>query len=817
MITEDAFPVEPWQVRETRLDLDMLAQSESLFALSNGHIGLRGNFDEGEPHGLPGTYLNSFYEVRPLPYAEAGFGYPEAGQTVVDVTNGKVFRLMVNDELFDVRYGQLIDHERILDLRAGTLVRRVHWHSPAGRQVKLVSTRLVSLAHRSVAAIEYVVEAIDEFVRITVQSELVSNEDQPQTSKDPRVAAVLDKPLEPVDHETNEGRSVLMHRTRASGLMMSAGMDHEIDVPGRVEVHTEARPDLARTTVICGLRPGQKLRIVKYLAYGWSSLRSRPALRDQAAGALAGARYSGWQGLLDAQREYLDKFWDGADVEVEGDPIIQQAVRFGLFHLLQSSARAERRGIASKGLTGTGYDGHIFWDSEGYVLPVLTYTAPHAAADALRWRASTLHLAKERAAELGLQGASFPWRTIRGQECSGYWPAGTAAFHINADIAMAFERYRIVTGDHSLEEECGLEVLIETARLWRSLGHHDRHGVWHIDGVTGPDEYTAIVRDNVFTNLMAAHNLRVAAEACARHPEKARAMGVTTEETAAWRDAANAAHIPYDEELGVHQQCEGFTTFAEWDFENRNNYPLLLHEPYVRLYPAQVVKQADLVMAMQWQSHAFTPEQKARNVDYYERRTVRDSSLSACTQAVMCAEVGHLELAHDYAFEAALIDLHDLHSNTRDGLHMASLAGAWMALVNGFGGLRDDEGVLALDPQLPDSFARLRFRLMWQGYRLTISVTQKDVTYTLRDGPDGELKISHAGEDLSLSTSEPTTVPLREREPLLPRPPQPPGREPMHRRSGFGMPGSSGQPAELIGSIGSQHNAPGASAGTTGC
>jgi alpha,alpha-trehalose phosphorylase len=788
MINEDAFPVEPWHVRETKLDLNMLAQSESLFALSNGHIGLRGNFDEGEPHGLPGTYLNSFYEVRPLPYAEAGFGFPEAGQTVVDVSNGKVLRLMVNDELFDVRYGQLIDHERVLDLRAGTLERRVQWRSPAGRQVKLMSTRLVSLAHRSVAAIEYVVEAVDEFVRITVQSELVSNEDQPETSGDPRVAAVLDRPLEPVDHEVTENRAVLMHRTRASGLMMSAAIDHEIEVPGRVEVHTEARADLARTTVICGLRPGQRLRIVKYLAYGWSSLRSRPALRDQAAGALAGARYAGWKGLLKAQREYLDGFWDDADVEVDGDPVIQQAVRFGLFHLVQASARAEGRGIASKGLTGTGYDGHIFWDSEGYVLPVLTYTLPHAAADSLRWRASTLDLAKERANELGLDGAAFPWRTIRGQECSGYWPAGTAAFHINADIAMAFERYRIVTGDQSLEEHCGLEVLIETARLWRSLGHHDRHGVWHIDGVTGPDEYTAIVRDNVFTNLMAAHNLQVAAAACARNPEKARSLGVTTEETAAWRDAANAASIPYDEELGVHQQCEGFTTFAEWDFENRRQYPLLLHEPYVRLYPAQVIKQADLVLAMQWQSHAFTPEQKARNVDYYEQRMVRDSSLSACTQAVMCAEVGHLELAHDYAFEAALIDLHDLHSNTRDGLHMASLAGAWMALVNGFGGLRDDEGILSLDPQLPDSFARLCFRLKWQQYRLTVSVTHKDVTYTLRDGPDGELKIRHAGEELVLDSNEPLTVAIQERQPLLPRPTQPPGREPMHRRSGLSAP-----------------------------
>ncbi len=785
MITEDVFPIEPWQVKETRLELNILAQTESLFALSNGHIGLRGNLDEGEPHGLPGTYLNSFYEVRPLPYAEAGFGFPEAGQTVVDVTNGKIIRLLVDDEPFDVRYGELLEHERTLDLRAGTLTRRAHWRSPADKQVKIVSTRLVSLAQRGVAAIEYVVEAIDEFVRVTLQSELVSNEDQPQTSDDPRVAAVLDNPLEAVDQETSTDlRALLMHRTRTSGLMMAAVMDHEIDVPGRVEVSTEVRPDLARTTVICGLRPGQKLRIVKYLAYGWSSLRSRPALRDQAAAAITGARYCGWQGLVDAQREYLDKFWDSADVEIEGDPVIQQAVRFGLFHLLQASARAEVRAIAGKGLTGSGYDGHAFWDTEGFVLPVLTYTAPHAAADALQWRASTLDLARDRAAELDLAGAAFPWRTIRGQECSGYWPAGTAAFHVNADIAMAFERYRIVTGDESLEEQYGLEVLIETARLWRSLGHHDRHGVWHIDGVTGPDEYTAIVRDNTFTNLMAAHNLRVAAEACARHPEKARAMGVTTEETAAWRDAANAAAIPFDEELGVHQQCEGFTTFAEWDFENHQKYPLLLNEPYVRLYPSQVVKQADLVLAMQWQSHAFTPEQKACNVDYYESRTVRDSSLSACTQAVMCAEVGHLELAHDYAYEAALIDLRDLHNNSQDGLHMASLAGAWTALVAGFGGLRDDEGVLSLDPQLPDAFACMRFRLRWREFRLTVCVSHDEVTYTLRDGPEGqELVIRHAGEEITLSTEEPTTVPVRPRKSLLPPPSQPPGREPTHRRA----------------------------------
>lgn len=779
---DDIYPVEPWQVREKSLDLGVLAQSESLFALSNGHIGMRGNLDEGEPHGFPGTYLNSFYEVRPLPYAEAGYGYPEDGQTVVNVTNGKLMRLLVDDEPFDVRYGELLDHERVLDLRAGTLKRTACWRSPAGKKIKVVSTRIVSLAQRSCAAIEYVVEAQDEFVRVTVQSELVANEELPPSTKDPRVSAVLEKPLEPVQHENSERGAILLHRTRGSNLMMAAAMDHDIDVPGRVEVETGAGADWANTTIICGLRPGQRLRIVKYLAYGWSSLRSRPALRDQAAAALSSARYTGWQGLLDAQRAYLDDFWDGADVEVEGDPDCQQAVRFGLFHVLQASARAERRAIPSKGLTGTGYDGHAFWDTEGFVLPVLTYTHPSAAADALRWRASILPLARERATQLDLDGAAYPWRTIRGEECSAYWPAGTAAFHINATIAIAFERYRVVTGDHSLESECGLQVLIDTARLWTSLGHHDRHGVWHVDGVTGPDEYTAIVRDNVFTNLMAAANLRAAADACERHLDAAQAAGVSTEEMAAWRHAADTANIPFDEELGVHPQCEGFTTLREWDFDTNTIYPLLLNEPYVRLYPAQVVKQADLVLAMHWQGHAFTAEQKAHNVDYYERRTTRDSSLSACTQAVMCADVGHLELAHDYAYEAAMIDLRDLHHNTRDGLHMASLAGAWTALVAGFGGLRDDEGVLELSPRLPDGISRLRFRLRWRSFRLTVDANHKDVTYTLRDGPEGELVIRHGGEDLQVTAREPTTVPVRWCKPLLPTPAQPPLREPVRRR-----------------------------------
>ncbi len=778
MIPQPGFPAEPWCVRETSLDLDLLAQSESVFALSNGHIGLRGNLDEGEPVGIAGTYLNSFFEQRPLPYAEAGYGYPEEGQTIVNVTNGKIIRLLVADEPFDVRYGQLNAHERTLDLRAGTLTRSADWTSPAGRRVLVRSTRLVSFQHRSVAAICYEVEAVER-TQIIVQSELVANEHVPSPSGDPRVAAALDHPLVHLSSDLDEHGALLVHRTRSSGLTMAAGMHHDVTAPGRFAEETDARDDWARTTVTCILLPGEILRVVKLLSYGWSSQRSTEAVRDQAAAALVGARYEGWESLLAGQRDYLDTFWDNIDVEVEGDPVLQQAVRFGLFHVLQAGARAEQRALPAKGLTGPGYDGHAFWDTEGYVLPLLMYALPGAAADALQWRASILDLAKQRAQTLGLSGAAFPWRTIRGQECSAYWPAGTAAFHLNAVVASAIERYRVITGDDSLERDGGFEVLVETARLWCSLGHHDRAGGWHVDGVTGPDEYSAVADDNVFTNLMAARNLRIAAAACTRHPELAHRLGVSEQESAEWLVHARAVHLPYDAELGVHPQSAGFTRYAEWDFEAfRGRYPLLLHAPYVLLYARQVCKQADLVLAMHWFPSAFTPAQKARNVDHYERITVRDSSLSACTQSVLCAEVGHLELAHDYAHEAALVDLQDLHHNSRDGLHMASLAGAWSTLVEGFGGLREHGEVLGFDPALPAGIDRLTFRLRRQGLRLLVEVTHTEVTCSLRDGADGRLRLRLCGEDAELTTATPVVRPLARRVPLLQRPTQPPGRAP---------------------------------------
>ncbi|HEY6582514.1 MAG TPA: glycosyl hydrolase family 65 protein [Rubrobacter sp.] len=782
MIQHRCFPAEPWAVRETELDLAMLAQSESVFALSNGHVGLRANLEEGEPHGIPGTYLNSFYETRPLPYAEAGYGYPEAGQTLLNVTNGKIIRLLVDDQPFDVRYGRLRAHERVLDLRAGVLRRRADWVSPGGQAVRICSVRLVSFAQRAVAAILYEVEPLGAPARMVVQSELVANEPLPAAvGGDPRAGSGVGAALRSELFSDHDARVVLVHSTRESDLRMAAGMDHIVEGPIVTKTTTESGEDLGRVTVATELEPGQRLRLVKFLGYGWSSRRSLPAVRDQVEAALADARRTGWEGLLAAQRAYLHDFWEGADVELEGDAELQQALRFALFHTLQAGARAEGRAIPAKGLTGPGYDGHTFWDTETFVLRPLTYTAPRAAGDALRWRHATLDLARERARVLGLEGAAFPWRTIRGQEASGYWPAGTAAFHVGADIAEAVVRYQSATGDEAFEREAGLELLVETARLWLSLGHHDAGGGFRIDGVTGPDEYSAIADNNVYTNLMAQRNLLAAADAAERHPERARQLGLGSGEAAAWREAARAMLVPYDEALGVHPQAEGFTEHAVWDYAGTgpDRYPLLLHFPYFDLYRKQVVKQADLVLALYTRGDAFSPEQKARDFEYYEALTVRDSSLSAFVQAVVAAELGHLELAHDYFAEAALLDLEDLRHDTRDGMHLGSLAGAWIAAVAGFGGMRDHEGSLSFAPRLPRGLSRLAFRLLFGGRCVRVEVDRWQASYTLLRG--APLEVAHHGEAVSLAPDEPTT---RQIPPAPSRraPNQPPGRVPPRRR-----------------------------------
>ncbi|WP_291041810.1 glycosyl hydrolase family 65 protein [Herbiconiux sp.] len=774
--------LEPWAVVADDITADDLPRVESLFAVSNGHVGWRATLDEGEPCATPGVYLNGFFEEHRMPYAEDGYGYPGSGQTVVEPINGTLLRITVGDDALDVRTGTVHEHRMRLDLRSGVATRTLDWTSPGGSRIRLTSTRLVSFARRSVGAIDLTLESADAHggpVPVVVRSELLADDDQPDGQDEPAIAAALVDPLEPIEHDVVDGLLRLAARTRRSRLTTASACAHLIGGAAGAAgaLALASSPRRAYATVAATLTGGRPLRLTKIVAAEFSGERGSEALLEDVSSAALSALSAGWDDLVAEQRAALDEHWHDASLDVEGAPDLQTAARFALFHLLQASVRAEGR-IPAKGLTGRGYDGHAFWDTETFALPALSHLRPQAAAAALRWRHATLPAARDRAAHLGFAGAMFPWRTIDGRESSGYWPASSAAVHLGADIATAVTRYVAATGDTAFLEQTGLELLVETARFWVSFGHHARDGRFHLDGVTGPDEYSAIADDNVHTNLLAQRNLEQAAAQATALPDAAGRLGVTVDEIGEWRRAADRMSVPFDEELGVHPQSLGFTRHAPWDFESTSpeDYPMHSHFPYLDLYRKAVVKQADLVLALYLRHDAFTVEQKRRDFDHYEPLTVRDSSLSATSQAIVAAEVGYGTLALDYVRETALQDLADLHGNTSEGLHIAALGGLWLALVAGFGGLRQSPDELLFAPRLPPGISRLGFGMRIAGGLLRVSITPLEATYGLTGGE--ALTFRHHGSRVVLQPGATETHPIAPSAERSPAPSAPAHRSP---------------------------------------
>ncbi|WP_448070637.1 glycoside hydrolase family 65 protein [Georgenia yuyongxinii] len=773
-MTAPVFDVDPWAVREPGVGLGTLPVAESVFSLSNGFLGVRGTLDEGDPCAVRGTFLAGVHETHPLAYPEGGYGHPEEGQAMVAVADGTPVRLLVDGVPLDVRDVRPEVHERTLDLRAGTLDRRVRWTALSGTTLEVRTRRLVSLAERAVGAIRYEVRAVDGAAHVVLRSTLAAGATPPAVEgDDPRVADALSHAFEPLVHLGTPTGGLLAQRTRRSGISVAAAVDHEVE--GAAAVSTDVEEDYVVTTVTADLAAGETLVLVKVLGYAWERDVRRDTLVDRAWAATRSARDLGWDGLLAAQRRVLDELWAVADVQVDGDPELQQALRFNVFQLYCAAACISGAPVGAKGLTGAGYSGHTFWDVEGFVVPALTLLRPDAAARLLRWRAATLDAARDRAKVLDLQGAAFAWRTIDGREASAYWPASTAAMHLNADISRAFWLYVKVTGE-PLTAHGGFEVLVETARLWMSMGHQDAAGGWHLLGMTGPDEYTGVVDDNVFTNLMARRNLLRAADACETAEDSAKAMGVDHAEMARWRAAAAAVHVPWDAGLRVHPANHNFTTYREWRFADKlDAYPVQEHQHYAKFYRRQVVKQADLVQALWWCRDDFTTEEVARDLEYYEARTVRYSSLSAAVQAVVCAQAQHPDLALRYLRESALVDLRDLQQNAAQGLHLASVGGTWLALVAGLGGLREDHDALELAPLLPARLTRTRYHATWRGSLLRVETTRDGTAITVLRGEPVDAVVD--GEPVRV-TAAGLRVPLREPAPLLAEPVQPAGREP---------------------------------------
>ncbi len=761
-----SYLVDPWIVAETSFDPSLAPRGESVFALANGHLGLRGGFEEGAGNHADGTFLAGFFEEDPIIYGEVGHGYAKNRQVMMNVAGGTGIRLFVGDEPFDMRRGEVLAYRRSLDLREGVLSRVVRWRSPRGAVVELSTRRLVALGRAAVAAIDYFAKRVAGEGDLRVESSLDGAARNQAGGSDPRIGVSLREGGLDVVRTEGEGlRGALLQRTRRSRLSVACAMDHAL-APGCEEASATSRVEAKPDRVTVHLRAGRSLRFTKHLAYVTS--RDHPAERlVERAGELLDVGQFAFDDLVAEQRAHLATFWRDCDVEIHGDEAMQQGIRFALFHLLQAASPDPRTSVGAKGLTGEGYDGHYFWDTEIYVDPVFTYTQPARAEVLLRYRLGTLDRSRERAAELSQRGALVAWRTIDGRECSAYYPASTAQYHINADVAYALRRHVVATGDRSLLRDAA-PLILETARLWADLGHFGEDGAFRIDEVTGPDEYSALVNNNLYTNLMAQEHLRWAVqvvdelrdEAPEAWERLARSIELTTGEVDCWRRAAAAMLLPYDRARGIHAQDEGFLSRKVWDFTDpvKHRPPLLLHHHPLVLYRHQVLKQPDVVLAQVLLGHRFTLADKRRNFAYYDPITTGDSSLSACAQSIAAAELGELELAQAYLARTARMDLEDVLQKSAAGLHAAALGGTWLAIVQGFAGMRDAGGELSFAPRLPAHWSQLRFRLQFRGRRLEVTVTQTSASYRLVEGEP--LVLRHRGRPLEARTGAPTTVSL---------------------------------------------------------
>ena len=774
------YPADEWNLIEKRFHPEFLAQSETMLALGNGYLGMRGCPEEGGPNAESATLINGFYEIRPILYEEAAYGLAKTGQTIVGVTDSKIIKLFVDDEPFWLPDANLLHYDRRLNMKAGTLDRELLWETPAGKQVSIVSRRLVSFADRHVAAISYRVTVLNAAAHVVISSEMAASE--PSTNGDPndprQTRAFAGRVLHPRMNYAKDRRIALCHATRNSRLTLACVSDHTLETACPHISKTAHKEDFGQVAFTIEAQPERPIDLTKYMVYHTSQTASPEELCGRAEWTMDRVVSQGFAGLLTAQEQYMNDFWHRSDVRVRdvwrdrakrSTVEIQQAIRFNLFHILQASARAEDAGVPAKGLTGQAYEGHYFWDTEIYLLPFLTYTSPRIAKNLLTFRYRMLPQARARAGELGHRGAMYSWRTINGEEASAYYAAGTAQYHINADIMYALRKYVQATGDEAFLRDCGAEMLVETARLWVDLGFYSeaKGGKFCINSVTGPDEYNAVVNNNAYTNLMARENLRYAARTVewlqAAHSEAygalVRKTALESSEVEEWLRAAESMYVPYDDKLKIIPQDDSFLEREPWDFQTTpsEHYPLLLFYHPLNIYRKQVIKQADVVLAMFLLGNAFSPDAKKRNFEFYDPLTTGDSSLSSCVEAIIAAQVGDTERAIQYGMSALLMDLADVGGNVKDGCHIASMGGTWMMLTYGLGGMRDDDGMLSFWPRrAPEDHAILRFPVTYRGQMLEVEIGQEKVEYTLREGES--VVIRHETEEIELTREHPLTV-----------------------------------------------------------
>ena len=703
----------------------------TILALSNGAIGVRGAIEE---RAEASTFLAHAYEQAPIHYHEKLHGFAASSDSRVPVAEALGVDVRINGETIDFKSLRSATR-RTLDLRAGMFRRETRWSFPDGRLLRIRSERIVPL-DGSTLLIRRLRAEIDGEGAVTLHPRLAPAPSGATQSDDPRIGVNLASR----GFETEQAKDdLVVERLPGSGIGVAAVQ--------------RAREEDGWLLVTTGFATGRN---------------SSDTLNAQATALADTALSQGFTAAAAAQAVLLDGFWAAADLAITGEPRLAATLRANLFHLLASAGRDGRSSAAAKGLTGEGYEGHYFWDTEVFMLPVLSVLAPDIARAMLVYRANTLDAAFANARALDhKKGALYAWRTIEGRECSAHYPSGSAQYHINSAIAFAIGAYVDATGDEAFLVEHGARVLVETARIWLALGDW-ADGRFHLRGVTGPDEYTALIDDNWYTNRMAQKHLRLAVSAAARvgeiDPEAwgwlTAEMKLEEGELADFTRAAEAMHLPFDVARDLDAQDASFLDKPRWDVAGTpaSEFPLLLHYHPMTLYRHQVSKQADIALAMVLGGETVSPERKRRVFDHYEPITTHDSTLSASTFAILANEVGYEAQALKFFAETSLVDVDDRHGNTGHGVHMAALAGSWLALVWGFAGFRPYGPALRFRPTRPAAWPGYSFGLTWRGTLVRVEVAGDQITYRAVSGPD--IAIGHHDTDIPLAAGQSWTGPL---------------------------------------------------------
>lgn len=745
-IADQYLEVDPWKLIENGFHPDRSQVSESLFSLANEHQGVRGFFDEGySGESLVGVYLNSIYEERMVPEPSAYKGISNRLAFMVNTVNWLSTRIELDGEPLDLATCRVTGFRRELDFRSGELKRELTWETRSGKQLKLVFTRLLSMVAKELACQQIRLTPLNFSGTVTLTLALDFSLPHRMMGENfwecPRQRAAE-------DGVALLGVSKNIHQRVFAGCRLTAGGK---PVPFKAEKKAGARLDLP-------------------LEQGIESVVTRTAILDSARDpsqpldiawerGLALLQAAAWpyEEVYRQNRAYWDDFWARSDITIDGDADTQQGIRFCVFQMQQTYRGAiPGANIGAKGLTGEAYNGNAFWDTETYCLPFYLFSNVAAARSLIDFRYKTLPQAMTRARDLDCRGACYPVATSDGTESCTLWQHASLQFQPTTAVAYAIAHYVNVTGDATLLQAEGLEMLVQICRFLASRGQWSQSGQFGYYAVMGPDEFKMMVNHNAYTNYMARRTFEYTLKAL-EGADLAR-LGVTPSEPDEWRRMASQMLIPHDAKTGVYEQNEGFFNLPHIDVDAIpvEDFPLYYHWSYDRIYRNDMIKQPDVLMFMFLYNQSFTPEEKRANYDYYEPRCIHESSLSPSIHSIFAAELGRPQEAFDFFRFATRIDLDNYNRNTHEGIHTTSIAAAWMNIVYGFGGMRSDGEVLSFNPSIPAHWKGYSFQVLYRGSLIRVETTQNGSTVRVMEGGPVTVKlrgavqtIDHAGVSIS--------------------------------------------------------------------